>query len=101
MLTSAASLIGAFIACADGANGVTVAAELSTQTGFLTSEFVDFDNFRDIFDATSSGHDFTSTMINKAFYTLTLVALILLVSVGFWLLVYQSNVAGCNLLLHL
>ncbi|WP_115731918.1 carbohydrate ABC transporter permease [Aminobacter aminovorans] len=98
MLTPAVSLIGAFIFVPMVLTVWLSLQDWSTQTGFQTAQFVGFDNFREIFGATSVGRDFKGALVNTALYTLMSVALILPASVGFGLLVYQRNVAGGNAL---
>lgn len=98
LLTPAVTLIGAFIFLPMLLTVWLSLQDWSTQTGFHTARFVGFDNFIEIFGSTSIGRDFKGALLNTALYTVLSVALILPLSVGLGLLVYQRNVAGGNVL---
>lgn len=98
LLTPAVTLIGAFIFLPMLLTVWLSLQDWSTQTGFHTARFVGLDNFVEIFGSTSIGRDFKGALLNTALYTVLSVALILPLSVGLGLLVYQRNVAGGNVL---
>ncbi|WP_349363120.1 MAG: sugar ABC transporter permease [Roseitalea porphyridii] len=98
MVSPAVTLIGVFIFVPMVLTIWLSFHQWSTQTGFGTAEFVGLRNYRDIFGPISVGRDFKRAFSNTAIYTALSVVLILPLSVALGLLVYQSRVAGGNLL---
>src|SRR3954454_3829491 len=94
MLAPATGLIGVFVLLPMLLTIWLSFQDWSTQTSFGTASFIGFDNFRDIFGSTSLGRDFKGALINTALYTAMSVALILPLSVGLGLMVYQRSVVG-------
>ena len=94
MLAPAVTLIGAFILVPMLLTVWLAFQDWSTQTPFATATFIGLDNFREIFGPTSVGRDFKGALVNTALYTLLSVVLILPLSVGLGLLVYQRQVEG-------
>lgn len=70
----------------------------SSQTPFSTATFIGFDNFREIFGASSVGRDFKGAMVNTALYSLLSIALLLPLSVLFGMLIHQAELRGANIL---
>lgn len=98
MLTPAVALLSVFILLPMALTIWLSLQDWSTQTSFATARFVGFDNFFEIFGATSVGRDFKGALVNTALYSLLSVAIILPLSVALGLLVYQRDVAGGTLL---
>lgn len=98
MITPAAGLIGVFIFVPMVLTIWLSFHAWSTQTGFETARFVGLRNYFDIFGPLSVGRDFKRAFLNTAIYTGLTVVLILPLSVIFGLLVYQTRVAGGQML---
>jgi ABC-type sugar transport system permease subunit len=94
MVAPAAGLIGVFVFVPMALTIWLSFQNWSTQTGFETARFVGFQNFFDIFGATTVGRDFKTALANTAIYTALSVAIILPLSVALGLLVYQKLAPG-------
>lgn len=98
MVSPAATLIGVFVILPMALTIWLSFHQWSTQTGFGTARFIGLQNYQDLFGTLSSGRDFRRAFVNTAVYTCLSVAIILPLSVMLGLLVYQTRVAGGQLL---
>ncbi|TPM86989.1 sugar ABC transporter permease, partial [Mesorhizobium sp. B2-1-4] len=69
MLAPAVTLIGIFILLPMLLTVWLSFQDWSTQTPFSNAAFIGFDNFREIFGASSVGRDFKGALINTSIYT--------------------------------
>jgi multiple sugar transport system permease protein len=98
LLAPSVGLIGLFVLVPVALTVWLSFHQWSTQTSFATATWIGLDNFREIFGDGSVGRDFKQALWNTGVYAVLSIALILPLSVGFGVLIYQARLRGSTLL---